>query len=784
MIMNYIRITLRTIKRQKVYSFINIAGLTLGLACFILISLWARHEMSYDRFHVKKDRLFRILNAIDTGAIGSSVSYALGPELKRKYPEIEEYCRVWPWQRSLVQYKDKKFDERNIYLTDPSFFTMFTFPFVKGNAETALSDLNSLVITEDTARRYFKEEDPIGKILHMAQFNIDFTVTGVVQDIPSNSHLHFDMAARVEHLGEDRIQRWDEWVAPAYVLLLPEADEDGVEKKIAGIYEEHLDFQLNYKPVLQPVTKVHLYANGQPGLVVQVSIFSIIAVFILVMACINFMNLSTARSAKRAREVGIRKVIGGHRTQLIRQFLGESLLLSYLSLGLALILVHSVLPVFNKFSGKELSLTSGTLDYLILLVFFVTPVTGILAGSYPACHLSSFRPAEVLKSRSGWFKGRFPFRKILVVFQFSISIGLIAATLTVSKQLQYIRDIDLGLDKKDVVLFMNNPDLNSRFTAFKNALEAEQGILHVTAASQRPIAVGQTVTVGWEGKAGVETIAAKYTVVDYNFFETFNMEMVEGRPFSGMVASDAKEACVINETLNKIIGEESVLGKQIYFNHPEFSEPDRYVRVIGVVKDFHSESLYNTIRPFIFRMYRPFNQYVFIKIDHINTQEILKRIESTFNRFTPEYPFAYEFLDQSYESQYQTEKQLGQLFKVFGAFAVFISCLGLFGLASHTAEQRTKEIGIRKVFGATFSTIILLLSKEFTKWVLLANVFAWPVVFIVMNHWLGEYAYRIHLGWDIFLLAGFTALLVAAATIGWQAVRSAVANPADSLRFE
>ncbi len=784
MLMNYIRITLRTLNRQKVNSFINIAGLTLGLACFILISLWARHEMSYDRFHVKKDRLFRILNAIDNRNIGASVSYALGPELKRKYPEIEDHCRVWPWQRSLVKYKDKKFDEQNIYLVDPSFFTMFTFPFVKGNAKTALSDLNSLVITEDTAHRYFKEEDPIGKILHMAQFNIDFTVTGVVQDIPSNSHLQFDLAARVEYLGEDRIRRWREWVAPAYVLLHPEAEEKDVEKKIAGIYEEHLDSQPNYKPVLQPVTKVHLYADGQPGLIVQVSIFLIIAVFILVMACINFMNLSTARSARRAREVGIRKVIGGQRTQIIKQFLGESLLLSYLALGLALILVQSVLPVFNTFSGKELSLTSGALDYLTLLVLIVTPVTGILAGSYPAFHLSAFRPADVLKSGSGRFKGRSPFRKILVVFQFSISIGLIAATLTVSKQLQFIRDKDLGLDRQDVVLFMNNPDLNSRFTAFKNALEAESGIIHVTAAAQRPMAVGQSVTIGWDGREDDQNFVVRYTMADYDFFETFNMEIVEGRSFSGIITSDAKEACVINEALKEIIGEESVLGKQIYFNHPEFSEPDRYVSVIGVVKDFHSESLYNNIRPFIFRMYRPFNQYVFIKIDPMNTQDTLKRIESTFNRFTPEYPFAYEFLDQSYESLYQTEKQLGQLFKVFGAFAVFISCLGLFGLASHTAEQRTKEIGIRKVFGANISSIILLLSKQFTKWVLLANVFALPVAFIMMNRWLGKFAYRVHLGWSIFLLAGFTALFVALATIGYQAVRSAMANPVDSLRFE
>jgi len=784
MFMNYIKIVLRTFRKQKVYSFINLAGLSLGLACFILISLWARHEMSYDQFHVKKDRIFRILNANANGTFGRAVSYALGPELEQKYPEIEDSCRVWPWHRSLVKYQDKKFDEYSFYLTDPTFFTMFTFPFVKGNAATALADLNSIIITEETARRYFGEEDPMGKILHVASHNTDFNVTGVIQNIPSNSHLQFNMVARVEYLGEDRIARWEEWVAPSYVLLESGANAEDVEEKIAGIYKEHLDNDPDYRPVLQPVTKVHLYAFGRTGLVRQVAIFSIIAIFILVIACINFMNLSTARSARRAKEVGLRKVTGAHRSQLVRQFLGESLLLSYLALGLAVLLVHTVLPAFNVFTGKQLSLTDGAGSYLTFLIFIVVPLTGLFAGCYPAFRLSAYQPEKVLKGKAGFAAGSFQFRRILVVFQFSISIGLIIATLIVAKQLRFIRERDLGLDRHHIVTVWNNPDLNNRFDAFKSELEEERGIIQVTAAAQRPMNVGQGVPIDWEGRQDNAQFVVKYTVVDYDFFKTFNMELVEGRPFSRAIASDATEACVINESLKKIIGTESPLDKQIYFNHPEFSEPARNVRVIGVVKDFHSESIHNSIRPFIFRIYRPFHQYVFVRIDPRDIQGAMGRIKRTFERFSPEYPFYFQFLDAAFEEQYRTEKQLGQLFQIFGAFAIFISCLGLFGLAAHTAEQKTKEIGIRKVLGASVSGIILLLSKEFIKWVLVANIVAWPVAYWIMRQWLSEFAYRIDISIGVFILSAMIAFAIAMGTVSYQAAKTALANPIDSLRYE
>jgi len=783
MFRNYFKITLRAIKKQKIYSFINLAGLSLGLVCFILITLWAKHEMSYDQFHINKDRTFRILNAIDNGNFGTAVSYALGPELKVKYPEVEESCRIWPWHRSLIKYQDKNFDEFNFYLADPSMFTIFTFPFIKGNPETALSNLNSIVITEETAQRYFGEEDPIGKVLQVSQPEADFIVTGVIKNIPSNSHLQFDLVARVEHLGEERIQRWEEWVAFSYVLLQSQVNKKDVEEKIAGIYHEHLGQEPNYKPVFQPLTKVYLYEYGKPGLIKQVTIFSLVAIFILILACINFMNLSTARSTRRAKEVGIRKTTGGTRSQLVKQFLGESLVMSYFSLILALVFVQLVLPYFNSFTGKELKI-SQSFDYLIILTLFITPLTALLAGFYPAIHLSSFKPIEALKDKIGFGKGRMSFRKILVVFQFSISIGLIAATLIVSKQLHFIRDKGIGVDRHHVVTLINNPDLHRQFDIFKNQLEQEKGIIQVTAAAQRPTNVGQWVSLDWDGREDNRQFPAKYTVVDYDFFKTFNMEIIEGRVFSKKITSDFKGACIVNESFKKLIGDETPLGKQIYFDHPDFAESDKNVQIIGVVKDFHSASLHSAIQPFLFRIHRPFNQYIFIKINPDNIDNALANIERKFKLFSKDYPYWYQFLDEAFESQYQTEKQLGVLFQLFGAFAIFISCLGLFGLAAYTAEQKTKEIGVRKVLGATFSDIILLLSKQFTKWILLANLIAWPVSYILMTQWLNEFAYRINIGVLIFITSALIALFVAMLSVSYQAIKAAIARPVESLRYE
>ena len=784
MLKNYLKIASRNIRRHKGYAFINIVGLAVGLACFILISLWVEHETSYDRFHEKKDRIFRLLNEISSGDFGAAVSYALGPELEAKYAEVEASCRVWPWHRSLVTYEEKRFDEVRFYLTDPSFFTVFTFPFIQGNPETALSDLHSIVITEATAERYFGDEDPMGKILHLGQPEADFHVTGVVQDVPTHSLFQFDFVSRVEHLGEDRLQRWEEWVASSYVLLHSSAEPKEVEKKIADIYEPHLSYKPDFWPVLQPLTRVHLYQSGRPGLIRQVMIFSVIAVFILIIACINFMNLTTARSVRRAKEVGLRKVTGAHRLQLIGQFFGESFVLSYLALILAVILVQFVLPAFNQFTGKSLNLMDDFFNHLFILVFVIVPLTGFIAGCYPALHLSAFRPAEVLRLSSHLRLKRSFLRQILVIFQFFVSISLIISTFIIAGQLQYIRKKDIGLDRNHVVVLLNNPDLNRRFDVFKSELGSQSGIVHVTAAAQYPMNVGQGVQVDWEGRQDDRPFVVKYTMVDYDFFETFKMDFVSGRSFSRSIPSDHAEACIINESLADLLGEGSPVGKQINFIHPFFSESERNVRVVGVVKDFHSESLHRSIRPFIFRIYRPFHQYVFVKIDPRSTKEALNHIEQAFNRFAPQYPFGYRFVDDAFENLYSTEKQLGLLFVIFGAMAIFISCLGLFGLTVHIVEQKTKEIGIRKSLGASIPALLILISKDLTRWVLISNLIAWPVAYLSMHRWLQNFAYRIDLSIWTFVLSGLVALVIAVLTLANQSIRAVTANPVDALKYE
>jgi len=784
LIWNYLKIALRRIKRQKGYSFINIFGLAIGMACCILIVLWIQNELSFDKFHANKDRLFRIQNKLSSGNYANSLTYALPPALKEEYPEVEEAARVWPWHRSLVKYKDKSFDEENFYLTDPGFFKMFSFPFIHGSPETALPDKYSVVLTQKAAQRYFGNEDPLGKILYLAANDADFKVTGVIANIPSNSHLQFDMVSRVEWLGEDRLARWREWVAPAYVLLRPDATADSVNTKIAGIYKEYIDPDYEVEPVLQPLTKVHLYWYGRSGSIVHIYIFSIIAFFILVMACINFMNLSTARSAQRAREVGLRKVIGASRSQVVKQFLGEAMLFSCLSMVFALLCVQAVLPAFNNFTAQALTLFSGTNVSIFLILFLTALVTGFIAGSYPALFLSSFQPVQTLKSHMTKNSGGSVFRRVLIVFQFTISVGLIVCTLIISKQLRYVQNKDLGLNREHVVTLNNNPDLANRFDLFKQELKSKSGILNVTSAAQMPMQVGQSVPMNWQGNPNTEPVLWAYTMADYDFFETFDMEIVQGRSFSKNYPTDEKSACIINETAAKMLGSENPIGTNISFGHMALDPSLRNLQVVGVVKDFHFRSLYNNIGPFLFRIYKPYHFYVFIKLDEHQITEALQNIKTVFAKYAPDYPFRFEFMDEAFNRQYASEMELRRLFNLFSSLSIIVACLGLFGLASFTAEQKTKEIGIRKVLGAQVSDIVTLTAKEFLKWIAVANLIAWPVGYYLMIQWLNNFVYKVSIGPEVFLLASGLTLLVVIITISYQTVKAALANPVDSLRYE
>lgn len=784
MLRSYLKIAIRQLIRQKGYSFINVMGLTIGMACFILIGLWVKDELSFDRFHENKDRIYRILNKMSDGSFSPNPTYALAPALKDQHPDVEEFSRVWFQASSLVKYGEKSFIEDNISMADPGFFRMFSFPFIMGDPETALAERDAIVLTENAAQRYFGNENPIGKVLHLYSQNADLRVTGVIEDIPGNSHFQFDFMIRVEFLGEDRLARWEEWTGPSYILLRPNVSADAFAAKIKDIYKQHLNPLVTYSPVLQPLTRVYLYQLGVAGRVKQVYLFSLIAAFILLMACINFMNLTTARSAKRAKEVGMRKVIGAVRPQIIRQYLGEACVVAFLALVLALALVELVLPQFNLATGKTLVLLSQANFSLILTLIMITVATGILAGSYPALFLSSFQPTHTLKSQAKVGNKGSGIRRILIVFQFAISVALIVCTFVVSQQLHFIQTQDLGLNRENVVITGNNQALGMRFDSFRSELSSKPGIRSVTCAAQGPTWVGESIQMDWEGNPSDVMMPIDYTVVDFDFFETFEMEIIQGRGFSKAFPTDMKEACVISETVAKRMGLENPIGTSVYMDHPAWKESFRNARIIGIVKDFHAHTFHNAIRPFVFRMYRPWHQYIFVKVEEGQIPAALANIESVFKSFAPNYPFRYLFYNEAYNRQYMSERQLGRLFNAFALLSIFISCLGLFGLASYTVEQKTKEIGIRKVLGASVPGILALTAKEFIRWILMANLFAWPVAYFVMSFWLQEFAYKVALGPLIFFIAAGLTIFIAFLTVSYQSLKVALANPVDSLRYE
>ncbi len=761
----------------------NIAGLAIGMACFIILALWIQDELSYDKFHKKKDRIFRIAIKDTDNKKTYHTSWLLAPSLKANYPEIIDFCRIRFKNASLVQREDLRYHEQRFYLADPSIFRIFTFPFIEGDPNTALSELNSIVITEKTASRYFGRDNPIGKQLHVHQFNADFTVTGVIKNIPANSHIQFDLITRIEWMGKQRMESWD-LSGFTYVMIHPSASAANVNSSINNFFREYVNPQSSQMPFLQPLTRVHLEGLEETGTKSQVYLFAVLAAFILILACINYTNLSTSRSIKKAKEVGIRKVIGATRQKIVNQYYGEAVFLSFLALFSALAVVLLALPSVNRFLGMKLRAVDITNGLFCLILVGLVLLTGILAGSYPAVFLSAFRPARVLKGNFNLGPRGMSFRKILITFQFSIAIGLVICSIVVYKQLHLIKEKNIQFNRDSVVTVSNNQELMTKFEGFKERLMEEPDILNVTASSSRPFLVRDEVNIRLEGQPENQSFAATYSMVDYDFFETFEMKITQGTGFLKNAPEDRIKTCVINESAARRMGIEFPLGKKVYFNHPDFAEAYKELEIIGVVKDFHFRSMHQAIGPFIFRFYRPWHFRIFIKIKPGNVQEALNRIEDTFKRYAPSHPFYYEFLDDAFSELYQAEIQMGYIFSFFGVIAICISCLGLFGLASYTIEQKTKEIGIRKIFGATIRGIAFSLSKEITQGVLMANLLTWPIVYVVMNRWLQNFAYRINLGLDVFILSALLAQFIALMTIALKTVRAAATDPVEPLRHE
>ncbi len=794
MFKNYLKIALRNIRKHKGYSFINIFGLAVGITCCILIFLWVQDEFSYDHFHENGDNLYivgtrqRLGNRTSTS---SGTPPALGPAFKKEYPEIINSVRFCNGPHDLIfAYNEKRFSEY-VEAVDGSLLEMFTFPLIQGNPKTALKNPHSLVMTERMAQKYFNTENALGKIIRVEN-KYDFEVTGVLKNIPHNSLLQFDFLVPIQFLEEhwnapNHLDTWYNLSFTTFVQLHENASPKAVEEKTAGrINKGHPSDDVT--PFLRPYSKLYLYGLTGRGRITRVRMLSLIAVFVLLIACINFMNLTTARAGNRAKEISMRKVTGALRQDIIKQFYGESILMALLSLVFAVLSVIFLLPAFNSLTGKELTLDPSHNLSLTLGLLGATLLTGLIAGSYPALFMSSFQPVKIMRDASGLGSKSSLFRKILVVLQFSISVALIIQTLVTYKQLNYMRNRDLGFNRENLLYIPVNGNLYQHYETAKEEIQKIPGVTQASLTSRTPLIFGSSGNGwGWEGKSPEIDPMIRYFCCDFDFVETFEMEMVQGRFFSRertLAASPQSGQLVINEEFARIIGKENPVG--IRLSHGRF-----HGTIIGVINDFNYFPLYYQSGPLIifYKTYNPapnhhFYRYIFARIRPDNVPQTIASIENIYKKFNPEFPFIFRFLDEDYDHLYRSEEQSSVIFRYFATLAVLISCLGLFGLASFLTEQRTKEIGIRKVLGSTVRGIIVLLSKQFLKWVAVANIIALPIAWFLSYKWLQDYPYRTGIGVWIFLLTGAMTLVIAFLTVTYQSIKAARSNPVDSLRYE
>lgn len=809
MIKNYFRIALRNLLRNQTYTLINTLGLAIGLAASILILIYIQHELSFDRFYSDSGRIYRV--AVDGRMSGDFFSAAVGPSplapvLKQSYPEVEQAVRLRNIsQEALIANGDTRIYEQNLMMADSSFFEIFDFEPELGDLSTVLYEPLSIVLTKSLADRLFADENPVGKTL---EYNNEFTlrVTGVIQDLPNNTH--FDFPALISWSSIDRLQpgfnpdNWGSLAYYTYIELKPDTDPVAFEKKIEKVIMDRLiiesgespevfeNFQMAFNAFLQPVADIHLHSNLMAEIspnsdMSYVYTFSAIAIFILIIACINFMNLTTARSAGRAKEVGVRKVHGAYRHQLIYQFITESILLSLFSLMLALLMVELFLPSFSDIIGRQLSRTLLTHPGMILRYVVLAVVVGFIAGSYPAFYLSSFQPVRVLKNnRLRGSRKSIGLRNLLVVFQFAISIFLIIGTGIISNQIDFMQNKRLGFDKERVMIVeLRNERLRADVQSLMNELERIPAVESVSASTMNPASGSDGSAYFPEGESENDPWLIFHAGVDYDYIETMGMNMIRGRNFSRENSTDTA-AVIINKTLwKKLSWGQDVIGKKIRPNDPmnEFG-----FRVIGVVDDFHFVSLHDKVEPFLFHLQQNRMRNLSIRLHKGNVSDQLKSVEEAWSRLEPGFPFDYRFLDRSFQELYNAEVRLSRMYIYFSIIAIFIACLGLFGLSSYLAEQRTREIGVRKTFGATAGGLSLMLTRDFTKWISLSNVIAWPLAFYLMDRWLNQFAYRISIleTWDVFILAAIVSLIIAVFTVSFQAYRAASVNPAISLKYE
>ncbi|MDB5262619.1 MAG: hypothetical protein JWQ14_1900 [Adhaeribacter sp.] len=788
MFQNYFKIALRNLWRHKALSAINIFGLAIGMACSILILLWVQDELSYDRFHAQADNLYRI--TCTTPDIKAAVSTApMAAALKAQLPEAVNTVRLIS-STNLFSVGTRKFEEKHVFFADASFLELFSFPLLQGNPKTALHRPDGILITEAMAEKYFGKTEALGQIIRKDNQD-DFTITGILANVPANSHLQFDFIlplAFIARSNQDLEEnRWGNFNFYTYVQLhentvSSDAALQKLNKQVTRIFKQHLDkMQVTFQ--LQPVSRIHLHSNNLlrdvpgSGSIQYVQIFLVVALFMLAVACINFMNLTTARSARRAKEVGLRKVIGARRDQLIWQFLGESTVVSILALLLAIILVVTLLPAFNNLTGKYLAINFWDVKFLVGLLG-IALVTGLLSGSYPALFLSGFLPIDVLKGQVKVGAGNVLFRNTLVITQFVVSIILLVGTAVVYQQLYYIQNKHLGFDKENLVYTPITGELWPKQQALKTTLSQDPLTSAFTIVSDLPTnLITGSINVYWEGKDPQAQPVFPDMAVDENFISVFNMKLLRGRSFSNVLKSDTANY-IVNETALRIMGMEAAtaVGKSLALNNVKGT-------IIGVVQDFNFKPMQHAIEPLILRFNRQGGTVV-VRTTPGNIESAIQALKNISQTLNPTFPFTYNFLDEDIAKLYQSEQRMGNIFNVFALWAIFISCLGLYGLSAFMAEQRTKEIGVRKVLGASVFDIVGLLSKDFVALVLVANILAWPLAWYGLHRWLQDFAYRVEMGWWVFVLAGVLALLIALLTISLQAIKAAVANPVKSLRTE
>ncbi len=784
MFKNTFAITLRTIKKHTLHSLINLTGLSIGMAVCLLILLWTQNELSYDRFHTDREKIAQVYSNLEysngTSQIFMGSYYPLAKVVKTECPEVKEAARYESETGIQISYGDKRFTNDAIGLVDPSFFDIFSFPFIQGNPETAMKENYSVILTEKMARKYFGNEDPVGQILTVND-QMDLQVTGLIQNVPSQSSLRFDCLVPFVVSFAPNFKEPDHWGGnplETYVLLHKESTRSVVEKKITAIVEKHMrpeTMKVNFH--LHPLAKKHLYSPQGEGRIRSLVIFSAIALCVWLIACINFMNLSTAKAATRAKEVGIRKIVGARRSNLIWQFTGEALMISLFALVIALFLLMGFLPLFNDLLNKQLTLGLLLRPTVVFGFLGFAFLTGIVSGIYPALYLSALQPGNIIRGTAAGIKSTL--RKTLVVAQFSLSIFMIICTAVVLKQYGFMMSTDLGFERNNLVVVQMSQGLQNQYEPFRNDLLKNPQILGVTRSMQGPWNIGSTVSaVDWDGKPPDESVNMHWDYVGYDYFKTLDMKIIAGRAFSREYVTDQEEAYIVNETAAKLMGMDTPVGKRLSVFRKEG-------KIIGALKDFHFQSLHHEIKPFVFMLRPDSGSLAFARIRPENLSDTLDYIVHTNSQLAPDTPAnPLMFNEILTNTIYTSEQQTGEIAGYFALLAVLISCLGLFGLASFMAERRTKEIGIRKAVGATVKEMVFMLTKDFTRWVLLSNLFAWPTAYFIMKKFLEKYAQRTVIGPEIFILPSLAALIIAILTVSYQTIRAANTNPADSLRYE